>query len=466
MSPLRTLLATAFISAAFAGPATMAADDESVPLRENDDGTCGVKLVLKNPDLQERPDGYIYASGWFFIQFQAVGAGAENVKTFTFSFGKPMPDGYAQCSTPVGPVTGAYIQDYRGDYTPEDGFFVPINTTLVRDDEYGAAVHAYDANRREIGRFYVKAKTQNGCQLMQCRDRTTADIIKNDKVMPWPRILPGDGVQTNKDVLTNSLTIEFAENVRDVRAYVNGNETPLERWGGVPMDDDAIPGNDNQPCGSTPGCVKRVWGPAFKSNVVVKQNDVVRVVATDLNNNRLEKILHLLDPSQGGIVSGEEINVDINVDNSTKEVGPGQEAEFVFTFISVASREAHVSLLVDYDQGNLTAQFTPNHVVVKPGERAKASLYVRANSDIADGTFLLLAKPTWRSGGSDVTKEFPLSFVVGSGQGGNLMTGSPESGADGEAKSQDQGGGVPGPSLLALTFAVVVAIVLMRRERR
>lgn len=463
MIRFRTVLAAAAVLAAFAAPATIAADEDRVPLRQNDDGSCGVKLVLKNPDLQERGDGFIYASGWFFIQFQAVGAGAENVKTFTFSFGKALPDGYATCSTPVGPVTGAYIQDYRGDYTPEDGFFVPINTTLVRDDEYGAAVHAYDSNKREIGRFYVKAKTQNGCQMMQCRDRTTADIIKMDKVMPWPRILPGDGVQTNKDVPTNTLTIEFAESVRDVKAYVNGNETPLAPWAGVPMDDDAIPGNDNQPCGATPGCVKRVWGPAFKSDTVIKQDDVVRVVATDLNGNRVEKILHLLDPSQGGIVSGEEINIDISVDNSTKEVSPGQEGEFVFTFISVSSEEAHVNLPVEFDEGNLTATFTPNHVVVKPGERAKASLYVHANADVTDGTFLLLAKPTWRSAGADVTKEFPLSFVVGSGQGGNLGSGPAESG-EGEAQSQDEGEGVPGAGLVAVALALAAGVALVRRR--
>ncbi|HLE48296.1 MAG TPA: hypothetical protein VI818_08370, partial [Candidatus Thermoplasmatota archaeon] len=184
-------------------------------LSNDDDGQCGVKLVLKNPDLQEASDGFIHASGWFFIQFQAVGPDADRVKSFAFSFGKAAPDGYSNCNVGGQAVTGAYILNYRGDYTPEDGFFVPINTTLVRDDEYGAAVHAYDqpnAQGREIGRFYAKARVENGCAVMGCRDKTTADILKQDKVKPWPRVLPGDGKQTNGDV--KGLTIEFAESVK------------------------------------------------------------------------------------------------------------------------------------------------------------------------------------------------------------------------------------------------------------
>jgi hypothetical protein len=462
MSIARTLTVTAAFLALLFVPATLgAANDDPAPLRRNDDGTCGVQLVLKNPDLQANLQGRIVASGWFFIQFQAIGAGAENVKSFTFSFGQPLPDALQSCSTPRW-VTGAYLQDYRGDFTPEDGFFVPINTTLVPDGTYGAAVHAYDAGNNEIGRFFVAADVRNGCQMPRCQDRTPAQILAMDKIIPWPRVLPGDGIQTN-DV--GGLTVEFAEPVKDVRAFVNGNETVLESWGGVAMDDDFQPRNDQTPCGTQPSpvCLKRVWGPAYHSNVNIQQNDVVRVVATDLNGNTVEKILHLLDPTQGGIVSGDVVNIDITVDQTTKSVGAGQTAEFNFAFTSLANADAHVNLPVQFDQTQLEARFSPTHVVVKPGERGTATLFVNAKQGVESGTFLLTARPTWRSEGVDVSKEFPLSFIVGTGEGGNLQPSSTT--RENATAAANPEAGTPAPGFVALSLVLVAAAVWARRRK-
>ena len=434
----------------------------------SDDGQCGVKLVLKNPDLQERSDGFIYASGWFFIQFQAVGPDADKVKSFAFSFGKPAPDGYANCNVGGQAVTGAYILNYRGDYTPEDGFFVPINTTLVRDDDYGAAVHAYDqpnAQGRELGRFYAKAKVQNGCALMQCRDKTPADILKMDKVVPWPRVLPGDGKQTNADV--KGLTVEFAESVKDVQVFINGNQTPLGPWAGVPMDDDAIPGNDNQACGGVPApaCVKRVWGPAFQSDIMPAQNDVIRVVAVDYNGNRVEKIIHLLDPTQGGIVAGDDVQVDVSVDATTKTTGAGQQAEFRFTFVSLSANEAHVNLPVEFDNSSLEGGFFPNHVVVPPGGRSSASLFLTPKSHVSNGEFPVKASPTWRSQGQDVRKDFELNLVVG--KGGPVRTGGANatSNETGEVRAKVDDGGVPGVGAFGVGASLAAAAALLYRRK-
>lgn len=435
--------------------------DPSTNMERNDDGTCGVQLVLKNPDLQANLEGRITASGWFFIQFQAIGAGAENVDSFTFSFGEPIPDQLQNCSAPRW-VTGAYLQDYRGDFTPEDGFFVPINTTLVPDGTYGAAVHAYDAAGMEVGRFFVSADVRNGCAQPRCTDRTAEQLRVMDKILPWPRVLPGDGIQTNE---IGGLTVEFAEPVRDVQAFINGNETPLEEWEGVPMDDDFQPRNDNTACSPQPAplCVKRVWGPAFHSSVVIQQNDVVRVVATDLNENRVEKILHLLDPTQGGIVSGDAIDIDITVDQTTKSVGAGQSGEFVFAFTSLGGSDAHVNLPIQFDESKLEARFTPDHVVVKPGQRATATLFVSGKEGVSSGTFLLTAKPTWRSGGQDVSKEFPLSFIIGTGEGGNIAaSNSTEPG--GNAKTT-QAEGSPGLGIV-VAAGIVLAVALGRRRGR
>src|SRR5688500_8180847 len=65
--------------------------------------TCGdIQLVFVNPDLQPGEDGIIRASGQFFAQFQAIGADADKITTFGFSFG---PDSVefdeAACSQPL-----------------------------------------------------------------------------------------------------------------------------------------------------------------------------------------------------------------------------------------------------------------------------------------------------------------------------------------------------------------------------
>ncbi|HEX9817264.1 MAG TPA: hypothetical protein VGB18_09815, partial [Candidatus Thermoplasmatota archaeon] len=375
---------------------------------------------------------------------------------------EPIPDALQNCTAPRW-VTGVYLQDYRGDFTPEDGFFVPINTTLVPDGTYGAAVHAYDASGTEVGRFFLTADVRNGCAQPRCNDRTPEQIREMDQIIPWPRVLPGDGIQTNS---VGGLTVEFAEPVKDVAAFVNGNQTPLEEWEGVPMDDDFQPRNDNTACSPqpAPACVKRVWGPAYHSAVMIQQNDVVRVVATDLNENRVEKILHLLDPTQGGIVSGDTVDIEITVDQTTKSVGAGQTGEFTFAFTSLGGGDAHVNLPIQFDQSKLEARFSPDHVVVQPGQRTTATLFVNGKDGVNSGTFLLTAQPTWRSGGQDVSKEFPLSFIIGSGEGGNLAA---STSADPNATANEtDGGGAPGLGLvfgLGATLAVAVAIRTRRR---
>lgn len=441
-----------------AGP--IAAEPASEPFS----GSCGVKLVLKNTDLQERPtSGKLEVSGLFFIQFQAVGSGAENVKSLSFSFGKPVPDQAINCTTPEW-ITGAYIKDYRSDRTPEDGFFVPINTTLVPDGEYAGAVHAYDASKKEIGRFYVKADVKNGCGMPRCQDKTQADLVKMDKILPWPRVLPGDGVQSNSDV--PGLTVEFAEPVSEAQAFINGNETPLEKWTGVPLDDDVIPGNDQDACTApAPVCVKRYWGPAYKWVGTIEQNDVIRIVAKDTAGNRLERILHLLDPTQGAIVTGEKINVDLSADESSKTAGPGQRIEYRLSLLSLGGQEAHVNLAIsDYAKDRFTASLRPDHVVLKSGERGSASLYTDIGSTTTSGTFQFSVTATWRSDGQDVSKSLPLTLVVG--EGTNLpsatVAGNGTGNETGGAKSE--GGGVPSALLPGTVAAVLAAAVVVRRR--
>src|SRR5688500_5980008 len=113
-------LTVSFFLVSLASTPVAFGSDDLPPWNLDDSGTCGVKLVLKNPDLQGDASGVISASGWFFIQFQAIGPGSERVDSFTFSFGRSVPPQAQSCATPVW-ITGAYLLNYRGDYTPEDG---------------------------------------------------------------------------------------------------------------------------------------------------------------------------------------------------------------------------------------------------------------------------------------------------------------------------------------------------------
>jgi hypothetical protein len=429
------------------------------------EGRCGVTLVLRNPDLQADSSGIIRASGWFFIQFQASGAGAQNVKTFSFSFGKPAPNDYSNCTTPEW-ITGAYIKNYRGDYDPEDGFFVPINTTLVPDDIYGAAVHAYDSAGKEVGRYWVTAIVDNcdGGQGSRCGDKP-AEVRKHDKVAPWPIVLPGDGKQTNS---VNGLTIEFAEALSSIEAWINGVPVNLTSFPGRLWDDDVTPGNDGAQgptaasCTvSTPLCVKRSWGPAYKYETPIQQNDILKVRAVDLAGNVAVKIIHLLDPNAGGIIPDDVIDVDLQVAEARLSTNPGTAVDFKFTLTNLGGAEAHVNLFVEGPQVAI-AEWKPGHVAVPGGERRDAVLTVRPDASIRDADLYLKARAEYQSGPQVAKKEVPIQLTVG--KGGDLNdpnatanttdAGAPKAGAD-----------TPAPGV-AVSLGVLLAMAVAVRRRR
>ncbi len=455
MSILYTaMLALATLSAL---PAATSADDT---------GACGVTLVLRNPDLTPDEQGFFHASGWFFIQFQAIGEGAENVDYFTFSFGKPAPNDYSNCDTPEW-ITGAYLKDYRGDYNAEDGFFVPINTTLVPDGEYGAAVHAYDANDNEVGRFWVKAIVDNCDGDGRCGD-DAAQVVAHDEVMPWPIVLPGDGKQT-RDV--NGITIEFAEALQSVEASINGEPIELTPWEGKAYDDDATPGNDGEggptdiTCTSDahPGCTKRVWGPAFKWEGEIAENDVIKVRAVDLAGNTATKILHLLDPNAGGIIPGATVNLDVQVDESIKQTSRGIPEDFHFTLVNAGGADAHVNLFAEPDNRDVTrASWSPNHVVVPPGERAQAKLTVSPDASVDNGDMHVTARFEYQSGAEIIEETLVTTLVVG--EGGELPA-EPVGNQTGNATGLEDGGDSPALGAFAVTLGVLAAAVAFGRRR-
>lgn len=249
---------------------------------------CGdVRLVFKNPDLQEDAQGIITASGGFFIQFQAVVPEdqpelASRIKRLGFSFLKHSDEAESSplsCSSSIpenmvgsGVGGGVYLLYYRSDFDPTDGFFVPLFTFLVPDGDYGAAIHAYAENTPgacanygnpqcvEVARGWAKAIVDNcsddpmnqlsassngGCPadkgkpgvcLTAPYGQSLGYSCERDRIVPWPMILPGDGQQTNG---VNGITVDFAEliQVETLKISHNGREIADCSKDGAPQDD-------------------------------------------------------------------------------------------------------------------------------------------------------------------------------------------------------------------------------------
>lgn len=362
--------------------------------------SCGenVALVFMNPDLRVHPDGFVHASGRFFSQFQAIGERATDIEKFVFSVGKPVPEALHSCAGPAW-ATGAYFAQWTDD-DPREGFWVAVDSTLVPDGEYAAAVSGFDAAGVELVRFYVNAKVENGC-VAPCSQTDAETIRANDRVAPWPRILPGDGEQTN-DV--GGLTIEIAEEVGvdaagepEVRAYVNGARVALTRWEGEPMGplDEA----DD----------KRPWG-GWRAHVVVRSEDVIRVVARDANGNQAEKILHLGDPTIGGRISLARVSIAVEGDGA-RVVAENGTARARLVFRNTGEGTAHGNLVALAPAG-ARAFFDEDHVTIPAGRAHEANLTIVALADLPPGEHAIEGYATYRDGTEQKQQPFRVRFLL------------------------------------------------------
>ncbi|HLF16349.1 MAG TPA: hypothetical protein VI796_02820, partial [Candidatus Thermoplasmatota archaeon] len=259
--------------------------------------TCGeIQIIFKNPDLQPSEDGFIHASGQFFAQFQAIGADADKITTFGFSFGVDTIDFEESmvCENPPQTwFTGQQITNYRADTDPSDGFFINLQTPLVPDGTYTAAVHAYDADNNELARFWARAVVDN-CdpQPLPPMERCDGDAEQNqahDTTAPWPILLPGDG-QKRDDV--TGFSLEFAEELGNLTVTLNGVDitAELEPWEGRLWDDDLLPGYGPYglnallvpECSQQPPQSCAPLGVAYQWNMrALTDTDFLRVEATD-----------------------------------------------------------------------------------------------------------------------------------------------------------------------------------------
>ena len=411
--PFAFLLSLAFVALAFAVPPASAQTH-----------SCGeIQLIFKNPDLQPAEDGFIHAQGQFFVQFQAIGADADKIAVFGFSFGPYTHDfDETSCGVPAGApwVTGAYVPNYRADREAKDGFFIPVKTMLVPDGTYAAAVHAYDASNNELARFWARAVVEN-CdnQTVAAQEKCDANpamLTAHDRTAPWPILLPGDG----KDALEgHTFTVEFGEALSNYTVYLNGEDITagMKEWDGRLWDADYAP--DYGPGGASaavaPPCTQQYhecekYGPAYEwTGRPLTPADFIRVEAYDLAGNKAVKDVHIGSSVAGGAVSAEVPVLSVQAQTTKEQATPGGQATFTFRLANDGNGAAHPSADVALPTG-WTANFDPPHTPVMPGESKEQRLHVQVGREA--GTFQVNATFRYQAGAEQKVLTIPLEVTV------------------------------------------------------
>lgn len=389
---------------------------------------CGdMRLVFVNPDLQPQADGFIHAQGQFFAQFQAIGAQADQIAVFGFSFGPDTVDfSETACDAPLW-ATGTYIYNYRADRDASDGFFIPVKTTLVPDGTYAAAVHAYDAGNNELARFWGRAIVDNcDAQPTPAQERcqeSPDQLVAHDRTAPWPMVLPGDG----QALEGKTLTIEFGEALANLTVYLNGQDitAQLQPWEGRLWDSDLFP--DYGPGGLSailaPPCSQPYhtcehYGPAYEwTGRPLTAADVVRIEATDLAGNRATKDIHIGSSVAGGAVTGDVPILSYTVDAVEVAAAPGETAIFRFRIQNNGAGEGHPFAEATVPPG-WAHTWSPPHVVVPPGGVREQELAVEVPAGAAPGRNSVDARLVYKSAGEDKVLAQALAVMVGAGNAG------------------------------------------------
>jgi len=388
-------------------------------------------LIFRNPDLQPGSDGFIHAQGQFFVQFQAIGKLADQIKVFGFSFGPYSYDfDETMCGVPAGApwVTGVYVPNYRADSDPTDGFFIPIKTFLVPDGQYAAAVSAYDGNGHELARFWAKAVVDNcdtaATPAQEKCDTDPAQMVKHDKTAPWPIMLPGDG----QALSGHKFTVEFGEALSNFTVYLNGKDITREMkgWEGRLWDGDYTP--DYGPYGyggQLPHCQApspaqscEKYGPAYEwMGRDLGPQDVVRVEATDLAGNKAVKDIHIGSSVAGGAITTEQPILADTVDAVQKSAAPGSDVTFHFNITNSGAGTGH-PFAASVMPASWTGEWNPNHVPIPPGQTLPQKLIVHVPANAAVATYQVNATLTYEANGKDNVLAHTLHVqVVGGGSG-------------------------------------------------
>lgn len=434
-------------------------------------GCCGdLDLILLNPDLQPGSDGFIRASGNSFVQFQAIGAAADQIETFGFSFGvqtTQFPDDV--CQAPLW-VTGQQVLNYRADTDPSDGFFINLQTGLVPDGQYTAAVHAYDAGDQELARFWASAVVSN-CdtavdplgQVERCGD-DAEQMQRNDATQPWPIVLPGDGL-TPADV--NGFTVEFAEPLADLRVTLNGEDVTdrLSEWSGREWDNDYLPGYGPMglstllvpECSQQPPQDCTTLGVAYEwTERQLTEDDVLRVEATDLAGNVATKDIHVGSGVTGGAISAEIPILTWSVDVARLEVAPGDSVLFRFTISNSGGATGH-PFADQVIPAGWAVEWTPPHVPVPSGSSEPQELLVKVPANATTGTYDVEAIMNYDQAGEQKQLTQILKVIV-SGDLAEANQQAEEEAAAAAGEKKDS----PAPAFAAL--GLLGAAVALRRR--
>ncbi len=441
--------------------------------------SCGdVQLIFRNPGLNPDADGFIRASGNFFIQFQAVGAAADQITTFGFSFGPYGPGigdvDESACDRPAW-FTGGYVQNYRADTNPDDGFFINLQTTLVPDGQYIAAVHAYDANDNELARSWAKAIVDNcpdaAPQPEYCSGNNAKDIV-----VPWPIILPGDGALAEG----TGFTVEFAEELDNVQVLLNGDDitTALASWEGRLWDNDQIPGYGPNglatvlvpECSQQPPQKCDYLGEAYRwTGRALTTDDVIRVIATDTYGNVATKDIHLGSTVAGGAITQDAALVTMTVAQTAKTITAGSGAEFAFTLQNTGGGQGHVNPTAVGPEG-WTVRWEQPHYVVDSGQTIETYVIVDPPANAASGGYQVNATLDYvgEGGTTKVLHQALMIQIEDASAGGVQGAGQGPTGAGGDNAATDSADGAgeesPGPALGAVALLFLGAAFASRRR--
>lgn len=425
----------------------------------------GLQLFIRNPDIVPDADGVFHVSSRLLVQFQVIGAEAGRIEAFGLSFGADLPTGDEVCALPPAAwATGVYAEGYAVDTDKSDGFFIAINSNGQTSPQYdlGVAVHGYDANQQEIARFWgiVRLDHCGGQPSLGCPDGDFPDFT-----MPWPILLPGDGVKSHVE----GFTFEFNEELSDLRVELNGADvtTELEDWAERPTWDqdnfpDAGPGGlfltAAAPC-SQPEPVHTcgpLTGPAYKwTKRPLSDADIVRIIATDAKGNVATKEIHIGSSVAGGTISDGFPILQMTFEQSAIATAAGTTVIFPMVMHNTGGGTGHPFARAEAPAGwNYT--WVPGHAPVPPGSTTQQQLEVFVPANATMGTHAVRAIIDYQQGSDDKSLESALTIDVTSGPG--------QGAAGSDAVADVKGGkGAPGLGPVA-AFAVLVLALLARRR--
>lgn len=362
----------------------------------------GVELRFHNPDLNPwndaapdsapiENDPEIVEGSWHvLIQFQAVVDDdravaqdmnlLEEIESFWFGFGPikeiAVAEPFDNCEKPWAPGVQAYSS--FSDTDPEDGFHIGLNTTLVPDGDYGAIVYACTDNTEAeckpdndedlVAAGWSRVRIYNGEDECQPEDYTCQR--QYDFVKPWPKILPGDGNQTNTDICDEPercLTIKFEEDVQQLYLDVNGvNRT------------DEIEGPEIT---RGLGYGETYWWIAPEP---FQRHDEIRVWARDGAGNVAEKTISFRDESRGAVIPRIDAKIDVTVEPESQRVRPDDAKSFRLELTNAGNDTAHIFPKINAPSG-VEAQIGNDHIDVQGGQTAGVVLEAGPTAEAAEG---------------------------------------------------------------------------------